>query len=590
MTPPGSVPGGAPVGGATAVRTGGTRGAGATAARPGLGGLLAVAAADFRDRVRRPAFLVTLAATVALGWLILPGADAHWAVLQIGDYRGRYTSDYVGLATAMGGALWLSFAGFFVVRGGIARDERTGVGRLLAATPLRTTGYLLGKLLSNVMVLASMLGVLVVTAVALQQIRGESRAMDPVGLLLPYLVFALPVLVLVAALALLTETVPVLRGGIGNVAWFFAWMVLLVGGLSAHAPLGGLGWQQPLDSIRADLVAQHARVHGDFSLGLTYVDSPLRTFEWHGFVPSAGFLGTRVLLVMIAIVLVLLPAFWFARFDPARVRPRRAAAPAGVSPAAPSGGFRGGPAVPAGVVAALAVPAPAGARPATAAGGRAVPDAAGSAAGLPTTAAAAGGVVLPRLVLGELRILLAGVRWWWWLVAAAIVVAGIAAGTGGIRLTLPIAWLWPILLWSRLGSRDAEHGTDGLLAALPRPYRRRLAQWCAGLAVAVATGAGPLAVLVGHGDGVGVAAWAGGAVFLPSLALALGSIGRTARLFPAVYLPLWYTIANGLPLLDVMGATRAPGTAAPLPPALVAATGLVLLLAALAAARWRRAP
>ncbi|WP_203965066.1 ABC transporter permease [Actinocatenispora thailandica] len=556
-----------------------------------VGGVFAVAGADFRDRVRRPAFLVTLAATVALGWLILPGAGAHWAVLQIGDYRGRYSSDYVGLATAMGGALWLSFAGFYVVRGGIARDERTGVGRLLAATPLRTTGYLLGKLLSNVMVFASMLGVLVVTAVALQQIRGESRAVDPVGLLLPYLVFALPVLVLVGSLALVSETVPVLRGGIGNVAWFFAWMVLLVGGLSAHAPLGGLGWQQPLDSIRADLVAQHARVHGDFSLGLTYLDSPLRTFEWHGFVPSAGFLGTRLLLVAIAIVLVLLPAFWFPRFDPARGRPRRAAAPARVSPAMPPGGFRGAPAAPpgAGVAAAVPIPASAGAPAATAARGRSVPDA----GGLPTTAATAGGVVLPRLVLGELRILLAGMRWWWWLVAAAIVVAGIAAGTGGIRLTLPIAWLWPILLWSRLGTRDAEHGTDGLLAALPRPYRRRLAQWCAGLAVTVATGAGPLAVLVGHGDGVGVAAWAGGAVFLPSLALALGSIGRTQRLFQAVYLPLWYTIANGLPLLDVMGATRAPGAAAPLPPALVAATGLVLLLAALAAlaaARWRRAP
>jgi hypothetical protein len=54
-----------------------------------------------------------------------------------------------------------------------------------------------------------------------------------------------------------------------------------------------------------------------------------------------------------------------------------------------------------------------------------------------------------------------------------------------------------------------------------------------------------------------VAAWAGGAVFIPSLALALGVLSRTHRLFQAVYLPLWYTVANGLPVFDYMGAMRA---------------------------------
>lgn len=172
-----------------------------------------VALADLRDRTRRPSYAVTLLATVALGWLAVPAAGSHWVILQIGDHRGTYNSAYVGLATALAGTLWLALGGFYVVRGVPARDESSGVGRLLAATPLRTTAYFAGKLLGNVLVLASMLGALAVTAPVMQLLRGESRAVDPVALLLPFAVLALPVMVAVAAAALLIDTVPGLRGG-----------------------------------------------------------------------------------------------------------------------------------------------------------------------------------------------------------------------------------------------------------------------------------------------------------------------------------------------------------------------------------------
>ncbi len=75
---------------------------------------------------------------------------------------------------------------------------------------------LAAKFLSNFLVLASMLGVLAVTALCLQLVRGEDRGVDPVALFQPFLVMALPLLALTAAAALLFETVPVLRGGLGQ--------------------------------------------------------------------------------------------------------------------------------------------------------------------------------------------------------------------------------------------------------------------------------------------------------------------------------------------------------------------------------------
>ena len=43
-----------------------------------------------------------------------------------------------------------------------------------------------------------------------------------------------------AAAAVVVETIPVLRGGVGNVAWFFLWMLTVIAGGGALR-FGGLG-------------------------------------------------------------------------------------------------------------------------------------------------------------------------------------------------------------------------------------------------------------------------------------------------------------------------------------------------------------
>ncbi|MFI6285964.1 ABC transporter permease [Streptomyces sp. NPDC051018] len=285
-----------------------------------------LAVADFLDRARRPAYGATLATAVALGWLAVPAADARWVVIQIGDHRGVYNSAYTGTAIALAGALWLMLIGFYVVRNGVSRDHATGVGRLLTATPLTRTGYLGARFLSNVLVLGSMVGVLAVTALVLQLARGEDTAVDPVALLTPFAVVTLPAVILTAACALLFEAVPLLGAGLGNVVWFFVWMVLAMGGQGANAPLGGIGVHDVVRSMRDDVLAGKVKVSGEFSLGLTLVEEPLRTFVWDGYVPDGAYLLDRAGLVLVAVALALVPALWFHRFDPDRVWVKRIAA------------------------------------------------------------------------------------------------------------------------------------------------------------------------------------------------------------------------------------------------------------------------
>ncbi|GAB3986800.1 hypothetical protein V1634_05290 [Plantactinospora veratri] len=540
---------------------------------------VAIAVADFRERVRRPAYAVVLAAAVGLGYLALPDLDDRWVVVNAGVYRGVYNSAYVGTVTALAGALWLTVAGFYVIRGAVVRDERTGVGQLLAATPLSRWGYLAGKFLSNLLVLGSMLGVLAGTALLIQLARGEDRAVDPVALLLPFGLLALPVLATTAAVAVLFETVRPLRAGFGNIVWFFLAMVGTIAGQGPDAPLGGLGVHQVARSVRDGLVEAGLRPGGEFSLGLMYLDSPLRTFEWSGLDPDAGFVGQRLLLGLVAVGIAVLPALWFGRFDPARTGRRRQPVPSGPAP------FPSGPA-----------PLPVGgwppARPRFVDAAPSWLRAAEGSGSLPVRRRAGLRAVdgLGRLLGGELRVLARTASRWWWLGTGLLAVAGAVAPLSAVpAVVLPMAWIWPVLLWSRLGAQSHEYGLTGLLGGYPAPRRRMLAEWLAGVALAGLTGLVPMLRMLLAQDAPGLAAWVAGALFVPSLALAAGVLSRSHRPFQAGYLALWYSALNGIAALDFMGAVRVDGRPAGPAPLLVAGGALALLGLAFLAGALRHA-
>ncbi len=514
--------------------------------------LAALAVADFRERTRRPGYLVTLGVAVVLGYLALPPASSHYVIMNAGGYRGVYNSAWTGTVTALAGTLWLMGGGFYVVRSAIARDQQTGVGQILAATPLRNAGYLAGKFASNLMVLASMAGVLAVTALVMQLARGESTAIGLGALLLPYVLFTLPVLALTAAVAVLVETVPVLRGGVGNIAWLVAWLIFAVAG--AGVPLG---FGTVSSSMRQAMAARHLRP-AEFSVGFTQVAHPLHTFIWHGLAPSAGFVTGRLVLLAAFCCLAVVPAAWFGRFDPARGRPR------GV----PTGA--GEPSVP---LAEVAMSAEGAAAPLRQKTYRPLPPGGNRP-----------GAAFGRLLAGEARILVQGIPGWWWLVAAAVNVAGLAVpatlvkpGGDSTALLLSAAWIWPVLIWSRLGAQRGENGLDTLLGCYPGAYLQLAAEWLAGLALTAAAGLGPMIRMAIAADGSRVAAWSAGALFIPSLALLLGTASRTQRVFQVVYVVLWYAAVNQLAAADYLGTALVHGHPAGPSPLLIAGVALAML-------------
>jgi hypothetical protein len=92
-----------------------------------------------------------------------------------------------------------------------------------------------------------------------------------------------------------------------------------------------------------------------------------------------------------------------------------------------------------------------------------------------------------------------------------------------------------------MGTREARHETDELIFSAPHSLRRQFpAAWLAGVIVAVLMGSGVALRLLLARDWAGLLGFAVGAVFISSLALAMGVWSGTGKLFEAVYIIWWY--------------------------------------------------
>jgi hypothetical protein len=456
--------------------------------------------------------------------------------MALGDYRGIYNSAWVGTMVAIMTSLFLTLAGFYLVKDTVERDERTGVGQIIATTPLSKALYVCGKASSNFVVLAAMVAVLALVALAMQLIRAEDARMDLWALWSPFVFVVLPPLAVVAATAVVFETIPVLRGGLGNIAYFFVWVGIVVAsailpsqGEAGPTPINDLfGINLPLASMTSAAKAAYPDYDGAVTVGISasrYGPMSMQTFVWDGLAWTPAQAAGRLMWAGTAVGLALLSAVFFNRFDTTSSRPTRAARASGENKPE-------------------LAPEPAK---------RSV----GSAAGLPLAPIRFSGVSVLR---AELRLLLKGQPWWWYAGAAGLIVAGLISALATARpIILPLAWVWPVLIWSGLGSREARYGTGAMIFSAPRPLGRQLpAAWLAGVAVALATGSGVFVTLARSGETAALLAWVTGALFIPALALALGVLSGGSKLFEVLYVAWWYSgPLNGVVGLDFMGARQA---------------------------------
>jgi hypothetical protein len=461
--------------------------------------------ADFFERTRRYSFLVMLGLVLWIGYVM---ASGQFSMGVVPNYAGVINSAWVGTTMALTTTFLLGLVGFYIVKGSVARDYDTGVGQIMATTPMSGRLYMLGKWLSNYAVLGIALVIVALAGIGMNLWFGHG-GLDIVVLVTPLVLIGVPWLGFIAALAVLFESVAWLRGGLGNIVYsgVFLFLFLVAGnpfsvgtpGFTVNPYIDFTGWQIIGDSVTRSAQAVYPDTGVFAFTGFTGMGGPT-LFPYHGIQWTTGILVSRLLHLLVAVGLVLLSGILFDRFDSARLLPvkRRAAAP---EPA----------------------PAPA-AEP--------IPV---SSVHLTPLSGAGTRFRFGALLSAEVKLFLKGQRWWWYAVAAGLVVAQLVIRSDWLPYLLIAAWVWPILILSGLGCRENRFNTRQIVFSAPRPMSQLPAGWLSGVLVTALLGSGGLVRFLLAGEPVAVLGWLTAILFIPSLALALGTLTGSGKTFEALY-------------------------------------------------------
>jgi ABC-type transport system involved in multi-copper enzyme maturation permease subunit len=480
-----------------------------------------MARADFLERTRRYSFLITLGLVLWLGYVSASG-QFHMRISP--NYYGVPNSAWVGATMTITVTFFLGWFGFYLVKGSVARDYETGVGQIMATTPLTRPLYTLGKWLSNFAVLGVMIFILLVVGILMNLLVGTAD-FDLWALVAPLLFIALPCMALVASVAVLFESIPWLRGGLGNIIYFFAFlglMIITVENTSADRPfLDFMGIRLIGDSLSAAARAAYPECNGGFSFTASVIRDP-QVFLWNGIAWTAGVLLSRFLILAGAAGIALLAAVFFDRFDLSRIAHNKRKGKTLSTPVM--------------TVSSAALPV--------------------VSINLTRLTGARSRFRFPALFLAELKLLLKGQHWWWYAVAIGLILAQLFAGSAVTRILLAVAWIWPILILSGVGCRESHYDTDQIVFSAPHPLVNQLpATWLAAFCVTALMGSGAFLHFLFFEELTSLRAWMAGALFIPSLALSIGVLTGSRKIFEVIYVLWMYLILQKIPALDFIGMT-----------------------------------
>ncbi|WP_205427877.1 ABC transporter permease [Halorussus sp. MSC15.2] len=511
-----------------------------------------IARADFLQRVRSRRLLVVLAIIAYIGFLVNVGQIE--LAYQVTDgstttnYHGVNTAAFIGLKAGLTGSAVVLFGGFYLMKNTLERDRLYDVDQLVASTPVSERTYLAGKWLSNVALGVVILLTLGFATIANHAIHGVGPT-NPLPLLAPLFAFALPVCALVGAVALFFETVDRLSGTLGNILY----VILATFSLAALAATqNSMPGAIPLQARAGDIMG-HIAIY-DLTVDALLTEAP----NYGGGVPSIGTLdgdktfryaggswplwiyAQRIGLFVPAITIVLATTVLFDR--------------------TPSHESSDG----SGWLARLVAVVPGVGQEDAPIEDDTEPPSIDSMSLTSVTDRDAGG--FGRLVAAEVRLALRGQPWWWYVGAVALAGSPILMlTTGGStdaavaparQIVLPLAFVWPIFIWSGMGVRTVKHRMTNLVLSSKYANRQLIAEWLAGVAVAASISGGLFVLFVGAGQLELLVGYAGGVLFAPSLAIATGIWSRSTWLFEIVYLMIWYVgpLNSAVPL-DFIGST-----------------------------------
>ena len=486
---------------------------------------------EWRLRSRRLSSAIMLLLMLGLSWLMVAAPMDNTAMLVAKDTRVLGSSAALSLGSAALLAPLMALLGFYLLRGRMAEDLSSGVGQVIAATPISNALFLASRGLAGVAYLGVLSLAFMVSTMVYQVKLGEG-SLQPLLYLQNYALVLLPLLVFCAGCALLFDSLPALMGKAGDFLYFVLWalMLSLLSILDKNKQLLHPGLLFDFTGLVSSVGLLSSLLQTDgVNLGLSSFNPKLAPLSLPATPWPLALIGLRLLTLGLSLLPAAVAAWRFHRYASDRVK-RSAGKPSrssvlrwlnrGLRPLSvlPRAMFR------------LAAWLP----------------------GLPGQVLADAALSLASTPVALLGLLL------------SLTVSGLAPVSALPALLIAISCGWALLI-SDLSSRDSQVGCEFMCWAAPGgALRRFVRQWAASSLLGLlfmgllAWRAQPL-----H---AGLLSWAvlSGVLSLSAIATLLGHVSRTARTFSTLFLLVFYIALNArdLPTLDLFGFNGAATPAA----------------------------
>ncbi len=275
---------------------------------------------DYLQRTRSYAFLITLCLTLGVAYTFVPGPNASYSTISLENYQGYYNSDWIGCVTAIMTSSFLSLIGFYLVNSSIKKDIDTKVGQIVATTQVGNFKYLLSKVLSNFLVLTSIVFVVFLMSILLFFKYNTEFSFEILSFIKPYLFITIPTMFLIAVFAVLFEVFLGKYSILQNVGFFFLFTVLIAFSNSNNKnyslDVTGVKIVTQTMKNQVNTIIGSEKITG---MGIGYMhkskSEKIKRFSFNGIDFQNSFLISRIIIILLGISFIGIIAPFFHRFD-----------------------------------------------------------------------------------------------------------------------------------------------------------------------------------------------------------------------------------------------------------------------------------
>ncbi len=287
-----------------------------------LGRIRTIIRADFRVRFRRVSTAIVFLLLSAFAYVWLPAPSTGRALIQINGHRAIYNSGAIGMGTASLGMMFVGLFGYYVISNAIrARHRHT----LRSSRRLDSDAF--DRIPSRKVPRQRGVSRHVPRGVHVQ-LDGDAAGARRSAARAPRICPTIPLLLtpaavtLVSAVAVLFESIPLLAGKLGDVAYFFLYMMFFGLVVADETSGGRVRWARYLDFTGFGFMIQqmqHTLHTEEISIGSSAFDRTKTPIIFPGLSMTADWLMPRIVATLLPLLLLPLAALVFHRFDPMRV-------------------------------------------------------------------------------------------------------------------------------------------------------------------------------------------------------------------------------------------------------------------------------